>query len=177
MDTIVRILWFSVIILMGVLAGMWAQKFKDHVELPLAIQSVPSPDRPHQPKTLATSFIVPSVNPITIEEMDKVGKGSFRASDFYYTISSWYGGDSERAKKAQQLAAACSSDHNYIWKNADLKYRYSKAKDEAEKRQIYREITRQRIYCMFFEHEIARRAGLLSVPQVASGGAGAPVSK
>jgi hypothetical protein len=175
MDTIVRILWFSVIILMGVLAGMWAQKFKDHAALPLATQSVPSPDRSHQPKPSTTSLVVPSVKLMTIDEMDKVGRGSFRAGDFYYTISSWYGGDSERAKKAQQLAAACSSDHNYIWKIADLKYRYSKAKDEAEKRQLYHEITRQRIYCMFFENDIARRAGLLSVPQVAGGGA--PVSK
>ena len=100
---------------------------------------------------------------MTIEEIDAVIK-SGTGVDGQYRFHKWLGGDSERSIRCGQMASDYSCDKNYESKLSDLFKQYHATNSKEERRSLYHEITRQRLYCMSYEFEIARRANLLVGP-------------
>lgn len=100
---------------------------------------------------------------MTIEEMDVVIKGG-TGVDGQYRFHKWLGRDSERSIRCGQIASDYSCEKNYESKLSDLFKQYNATNSKEERRSLYHEITRQRLYCMSYDFEVARRANLLVGP-------------
>lgn len=165
MSTFFRLLWFALVTLVGILVGLWAHQLERHTPPPIAFSKMGGGNLPKsQKKPLpAASVALPSANSMTIEEMDVVINGGTGA-DGQYRLHKWLGGDSERSIKCGQMASDYSCEKNYESKLSDLFKQYYATNNKEERRSLYHEITRQRLYCMSYDFEVARRANLLVGP-------------
>ena len=162
MGVLMRLLWFSLMILVGVLVGIWAQQFKRRAPAVFASQAqpliiMPRPDKVRKDVASASSL----VKPMTLAEIDEEFANGWKR-DSSYRFRYYFDNNSERSIKSDQLASDCARPENYQAKLRLLRASYEKANDDDERRRVFHDITSQRLYCLEYELEIARRSGLIS---------------
>jgi hypothetical protein len=157
-----RSLWFILTILLGILAGLWARQLTT-APAKASLATYPKPEAAARPKPIARPAITNKVNdPLTIEEMDAEVKNAPR-NDRRYMLVGWFGGDYVRQGKAESLAMKISNGQ-YDWPRDNHRRDFLNATTEENKRRIYRDWSRQRIYSMTYILEVAKEANLLMRP-------------
>lgn len=162
MSTTMRLLWFSFMILIGVLVGLWAQQFKSRTRDPVAFQASPLITIPaHKKKQTEVDSASSLVKPMALAEMDEEFANGWKR-DSSYRLRYYFDNNSERSIKSDQLAADYARPDNYQAKLRHLRALYEKENNDNDRRRLYHDISIQRLYCLEYELEIARRAGLIS---------------